>query len=120
VKGKKQRKAAQRPESGDDAFSLQTQESPEDAAAPNKGKGKTKPAGRGKSAGDPQVVSYRHQDKRKNNPQIGLVDSEFEPELPKTTWASTLISIFPLSRKATWPSRAGTTRVRPISPAITQ
>ena len=87
MKGKKQRKAAQRPESGDDGFSLQAQEGPEDAAAPRKGKGKAKPAGRGKSAGDPQVISYRHQDKRKNNPQVGLVNPESDPEQPKTTWA---------------------------------
>jgi len=86
VKGKKQRKAAQRPESGGNAFSLQAQEKPEDAAAPRKGKGKAKPAGRGKSAGDPQVVSYRHPDKRKNNPQVGLVNPESDPEQPKTTW----------------------------------
>ena len=36
--------------------------------------------------GDPQVLSYRHPDKRKNNPEVGLVSEESDPEQPKTAW----------------------------------
>jgi len=39
------------------------------------------------SAGAPQVISYRHADKRKNNPQVGLVNEASDPPQPKTTWA---------------------------------
>ena len=37
--------------------------------------------------GDPQVLSYRHPDKRKNNPEVGLVSLDSDPQQPKTTWA---------------------------------
>ena len=33
-----------------------------------------------------QILSYRHPDKRKNNPQVGLVNEANDPEQPKTTW----------------------------------
>jgi adenine-specific DNA-methyltransferase len=46
-------------------------------------KGKAK-----KSAGDgTQVLSYRHLDKRVNNPEVGMVHPENDPEQPKTKWA---------------------------------
>ena len=87
MKGKKQRNAAQPAAGNGEDFSLRSQEKPQDAARTVRGKGKAKPAGRGKAAGEQQVVSYRHQDKRKNNPQIGLVNPESDPDQPKTTWA---------------------------------
>jgi adenine-specific DNA-methyltransferase len=34
-----------------------------------------------------QVLSYRHADRRKNNPEVGMVDPDTDPEQPKTTWA---------------------------------
>ena len=34
-----------------------------------------------------QVLSYRHADRRKNNPEVGMVDPETDPDQPKTTWA---------------------------------
>ena len=37
--------------------------------------------------GDPQVLSYRHPDRRKNNPEVGLVNEASDPEQPKTAWA---------------------------------
>ncbi|HUF19955.1 MAG TPA: hypothetical protein VMP00_04300 [Burkholderiales bacterium] len=37
--------------------------------------------------GDPQVLSYRHANKRKNNPEVGMVTPDTDPETPKTTWA---------------------------------
>ena len=36
---------------------------------------------------DAQVLSYRHGDRRKNNPEVGMVDPDTDPEQPKTTWA---------------------------------
>lgn len=38
-------------------------------------------------AGAPQVLSYRHADRRKNNPEVGLVNEESDPYQPKKTWA---------------------------------
>lgn len=38
-------------------------------------------------AGEPQVISYRHPDRRKNNPEVGLVNTASDPEQPKTAWA---------------------------------
>jgi adenine-specific DNA-methyltransferase len=37
--------------------------------------------------GDPQVLSYRHADRRVNNPEVGLVWKESDPNQPKTQWA---------------------------------
>jgi adenine-specific DNA-methyltransferase len=34
-----------------------------------------------------QVLAYRHPDRRKNNPEVGLVNAESDPEQPKTRWA---------------------------------
>jgi adenine-specific DNA-methyltransferase len=39
------------------------------------------------ASGEPQVLSYRHLDKRKNNPEVGLVSEASDPEHPKTIWA---------------------------------
>ncbi len=48
-----------------------------------------KPAARPAAAapGDPQVLSYRHADRRVNNPEVGLVSEASDPERPKTVWA---------------------------------
>jgi hypothetical protein len=40
-----------------------------------------------KGADGTQVLSYRHADRRKNNPEVGMVDPETDPDQPKTTWA---------------------------------
>lgn len=42
---------------------------------------------RAKSADGAQVISYRHLDKRVNNPEVGMVHPENDPDKPKTTWA---------------------------------
>jgi adenine-specific DNA-methyltransferase len=34
-----------------------------------------------------QVLSYRHNDRRKNNPEVGLVSEASDPQQPKQTWA---------------------------------
>jgi adenine-specific DNA-methyltransferase len=38
-------------------------------------------------AGDPQVLSYRYPDRRKNNPEVGLVNEASDPEQAKTPYA---------------------------------
>jgi adenine-specific DNA-methyltransferase len=43
---------------------------------------------RAADAGEPaQVLSYRHADRRKNNPEVGLVSEASDPAQPKQTWA---------------------------------
>lgn len=42
------------------------------------------PRRKGKS--DPNILSYRHSDKRKNNPEVGMVKPENDPVQPKTVW----------------------------------
>lgn len=39
------------------------------------------------ASGEPQVLSYRHPDRRKNNPEVGLVNEASDPEQPKTAWS---------------------------------
>lgn len=39
------------------------------------------------SSGAPQVLSYRHLDKRVNNPEVGMVTPDTDPDEGKTTWA---------------------------------
>lgn len=34
-----------------------------------------------------QIISYRHSDKRKNNPEVGMVTPATDPEAGKTRWA---------------------------------
>lgn len=75
-----------------DSFGLATQvvEVEEPAAAP-KSKPKAalaKPtAGRAKAGEETQVISYRHLDKRKNNPEVGMVTPATDPDAGKTQWA---------------------------------
>jgi adenine-specific DNA-methyltransferase len=38
-------------------------------------------------AGDPQVLSYRYPNRRKNNPEVGLVNEASDPEQAKTPYA---------------------------------
>jgi len=39
------------------------------------------------ASGDAQVLAYRHADRRKNNPEVGLVNTTSDPEQAKTTYA---------------------------------
>lgn len=45
------------------------------------------PTPRQPDTGAAQVLAYRHPDRRKNNPEVGLVNAESDPEQPKTRWA---------------------------------
>jgi adenine-specific DNA-methyltransferase len=43
--------------------------------------------GHSKKGSDPkEVVSYRHEETRANNPQVGMVHAESDPDQPKTEW----------------------------------
>ena len=50
-----------------------------------------RPAGKGRMGGkaaiEPHVISYRHDDKRKNNPEVGMVDPDSDPDEGKTRYA---------------------------------
>ncbi|MDZ4780060.1 MAG: site-specific DNA-methyltransferase [Planctomycetia bacterium] len=60
-----------------------TSPSPEEPVSPAKAKAA---AVRKSGEGEPQVLSYRHSERRKNNPQVGLVNEATDPPQPKTTW----------------------------------
>ena len=45
----------------------------------------SKPAIRANGA--PEILSYRHPDKRKNNPEVGMVNPATDPDEGKTRWA---------------------------------
>jgi len=74
---------AQRPD-----FALNAPTAPATAAAPARpAKAKAKPAPAPSDGGAPQVLAYRHADRRKNNPEVGQVSAETDPDQPKTRWA---------------------------------
>ena len=74
---------AQRPD-----FALDAPTPPAPAATPKPPKAaKAKPTPAQPDTGDAQVLAYRHPDRRKNNPEVGLVNTESDPEQPKTAWA---------------------------------
>ena len=56
------------------------------AAAKTAKPGKAKAARQAASTGDAQVLAYRHFDRRKNNPEVGLVNEASDPEQAKTSW----------------------------------
>lgn len=49
-------------------------------------KPKTASAPRPSAADEGQIISYRHLDRRKNNPEVGVVNASTDPEAPKTVW----------------------------------
>jgi len=53
-------------------------------AQAKRAKAEVKPSGK---ADDPQVIAYRHEETRKNNPDVGVVTPDNDPDQPKTTWA---------------------------------
>lgn len=67
-------------------------EHPEPKARAAKKAATTKPASKPapssrKTTDDTQVLSYRHGDRRKNNPEVGMVNADTDPAQPKTRWA---------------------------------
>ena len=73
-------------ETEDDDFELEAEAQSE--GQPKKVRKSAKKGKAKKSAGDgAQVLSYRHLDKRVNNPEVGMVHPENDPDQPKTKWA---------------------------------
>lgn len=73
-------------------FELQTGQAPDDEPADKakpaaKPKGKATPSPRAAADEPAQVISYRHADRRKNNPEVGLVSEASDPQQPKKAWA---------------------------------
>lgn len=82
--GSIRRTGAERP-----AIELEAQAIPEaaKAAPPKATAAKPKAAPSAKAGpGDPQVLSYRHADRRKNNPEVGMVTPDTDPDQPRTRW----------------------------------
>ncbi len=77
---------AVRPEFALDAPAAPT---PDAAATPPKPAKAVRPSTtpRQPDTGEAQVLAYRHPDRRKNNPEVGLVNAASDPEQPKTVWA---------------------------------
>lgn len=50
-------------------------------------KSKTAAAPRTAAVGDAQILSYRHPDRRKNNPKVGVVSEATDPAQSQTVWA---------------------------------
>lgn len=59
----------------------------EEGASPTPRRKGSKKVGRRKSGDEAQVLSYRYPDKRVNNPEVGMVHPENDPDQPKTKWA---------------------------------
>jgi len=77
---------------GADDFELQTGEAPDDESTASakpaaKPKAKATPTPRAAADEPAQVISYRHADRRKNNPEVGLVSEASDPQQPKKVWA---------------------------------
>lgn len=73
-----------------DEFLLQTQQvSVSSNASTPANSARTKPTVRTNraTANEAQILSYRHADKRVNNPEVGMVNPTTDPEAGKTRWA---------------------------------
>ncbi len=70
----------------DDDFSLESQIAPVSEPAPKKKASKKKAAGKKKEQSS-EILSYRYDNKRKNNPPVGMVDVAADSDEEKNTWA---------------------------------
>lgn len=68
---------------GEDDFALDTQDIQPDEPKKKTKKKSTKKKKAGLRA---EVLSYRHEDKRKNNPEVGMVKPENDPDEPRAVW----------------------------------
>lgn len=59
----------------------------EDSAPAERRPAKSKPGVRRVAAEMPQVISYRHAETRRNNPEVGMVDPDSDPDEGKTPYA---------------------------------
>lgn len=51
------------------------------------GKAAAKPAAKPAASDEIPIISYRHGETRKNNPEVGMVNDANDPAQPKTEWA---------------------------------
>ncbi len=76
---------------GDDGFALQTQRAPVPVpASPSQGSTRLPAAAapaRSRTDEAPQIIAYRHPDRRANNPEVGMVTPLTDPEGGKQRWA---------------------------------
>ena len=71
----------------DDEFSLELQEASPEAVTPRKSSsGKPVPDHKKGKNQSSEVLSYRHDDKRTNNPHVGMVDTHSDGVEGKTAW----------------------------------
>ncbi|MDE5441093.1 site-specific DNA-methyltransferase [Bradyrhizobium sp. CSA207] len=68
----------------DNEFELEAQEEPTTTTSPTAKKAKAKR--RKAPSGPGQIVSYRYPDRRVNNPEVGMVHPENDPDQPETVW----------------------------------
>jgi adenine-specific DNA-methyltransferase len=90
VKGKGRGGSVRRAGVGNSAsdFRLQAQHVPAELPLRKPRAAKAPRAASGRSGNESTaILSYRHPNKRKNNPEVGVVTPETDPEQPKTTWA---------------------------------
>ena len=71
----------------DNVLVLEMQEPAESDTTPARRPGKTASQSRSRNNEGKQVVSYRYDEKRKNNPQVGMVDTTSDGVEGETTWA---------------------------------
>ena len=71
----------------DNVLVLEMQEPAESDTTPAQRPGKTASQSRSRKNEGKQVVSYRYDEKRKNNPQVGMVDTTSDGVEGETTWA---------------------------------
>lgn len=73
----------------DDDFTLAPQQAPSPAepAAKKPRKPVNKTTVQAKTVATPDIISYRHLEKRKNNPEVGMVTPDTDPDAPQTQWA---------------------------------
>jgi adenine-specific DNA-methyltransferase len=84
--GSVRRAAADGTPADDDGFTLTPPERPESHAATAKPKKPAPVTPRSRAGEEAQILSYRHLDKRKNNPEVGMVNPETDPAEGKTKW----------------------------------
>ena len=70
----------------DDEFSLETQRAPLSGAIPKKASPKKSSSGPNNKGQSPEVLSYRYDDKRTNNPHVGMVDTYSDGVEVQKTW----------------------------------
>ena len=73
----------------DAALTLEVQEVPQGAQNPKPARAPLpkKATGRRVEDGSASIIAYQHDQKRRNNPDVGVVTPETDPEQPRTTWA---------------------------------